>query len=155
MVEFLSIDHIYSGGNKHIKQLGGNGTAIYSWLIKNNFPHGFRTLCYNCNCSIGAYSYCPHHNAKSKEENRHSRVRIECITYYGGKCDCCGENQAEFLTIDHINRNGAAHRKVVGFGNTFYYWLRRNNYPTGYRVLCYNCNIADGFYGKCPHVITG
>jgi hypothetical protein len=32
-----------------------------------------------------------------------------------------------------------------------YLWLKRNNYPTGFRVLCHNCNLAIGFYGYCPH----
>lgn len=31
------------------------------------------------------------------------------------------------------------------------WWLRRNNYPNGFQVLCHNCNMAKGFYGKCPH----
>jgi hypothetical protein len=29
--------------------------------------------------------------------------------------------------------------------------LRQNSYPTGYRVLCHNCNFALGHYGYCPH----
>jgi len=24
-------------------------------------------------------------------------------------------------------------------------------YPTGFRVLCHNCNQAIGLYGYCPH----
>lgn len=41
----LSIDHIKGGGNKHLKLIKGN---LYNWLIKNNFPTGFQTLCMNC-----------------------------------------------------------------------------------------------------------
>ena len=41
----LSIDHIKGDGNKHIKLIKGN---LYNWLIKNNFPSGFQTLCMNC-----------------------------------------------------------------------------------------------------------
>jgi hypothetical protein len=56
--EFLTIDHIDGGGRKHRKDLKiGN---LYRWLVKNNFPLGFRTLCMNCNFSIGLYGYCPH-----------------------------------------------------------------------------------------------
>ena len=45
----LSIDHILGNGAEHrradpeIKRLG-----FYKWLIKNNFPEGFQTLCMNC-----------------------------------------------------------------------------------------------------------
>jgi hypothetical protein len=58
-IEFLAIDHINGGGNKHRRQLSGN-REIYLWLIKNNFPNGFQILCHNCNLSKGFYGYCPH-----------------------------------------------------------------------------------------------
>jgi predicted restriction endonuclease len=56
--EFLSIDHINGGGNKHRKEIG-NG-KIYLWLIKNSYPEGFQVLCCNCNQAKGHYGYCPH-----------------------------------------------------------------------------------------------
>ena len=58
--EFLGIDHINGGGNKHNKELHDKGTYLFAWLIKNNFPEGFRLLCHNCNMAIGLYGYCPH-----------------------------------------------------------------------------------------------
>ena len=30
-------------------------------------------------------------------------------------------------------------------------WIIRNDYPDDFRVLCWNCNQAIGFYGRCPH----
>lgn len=57
-IEFLTIDHINGGGCKHRKQIGTNN--INRWLIKNNFPEGYRVLCMNCNTSRGFYGYCPH-----------------------------------------------------------------------------------------------
>ena len=59
IVEFLTIDHINGGGNKHRKEIGGNG-KLYSWLKKNGFPNGYRVLCMNCNFSIGHFGSCPH-----------------------------------------------------------------------------------------------
>jgi hypothetical protein len=66
-VEFLSIDHINGGGNKHRKSLHltGMGHNFYRWLIKKEFPEGYRVLCMNCNFSLGHYGYCPH-NPKEK-----------------------------------------------------------------------------------------
>jgi hypothetical protein len=58
-IEFLCIDHVYGGGNEHRKEVG-SGTPMYKWLLKNNYPDGFRVLCHNCNMSLGAYGYCPH-----------------------------------------------------------------------------------------------
>lgn len=62
--EFLALDHINGGGNKHRKEIGKYGNHIYQWIIKNNFPEGFRVLCHNCNMSLGFYGYCPHNIEK-------------------------------------------------------------------------------------------
>ena len=59
-IEFLSIDHINGGGIKHRKSLGGSNQAIYTFILKNNFPPEFRVLCMNCNWSRGIHGYCPH-----------------------------------------------------------------------------------------------
>jgi hypothetical protein len=60
--EFLSIDHINGGGVRHRKALGSNGSKFARWLVKNNFPEGYRILCHNCNQAFGHYGYCPHKN---------------------------------------------------------------------------------------------
>lgn len=57
-VEFLTFDHINGGGNQHRKTL--HRKDIVQYLIKNNFPEGFRVLCQNCNSSLGFHGYCPH-----------------------------------------------------------------------------------------------
>lgn len=54
---FLCIDHIDGGGNKHRAEIKGD---FYRWLIDNNFPPGFQTLCHNCNMAKGLYGRCPH-----------------------------------------------------------------------------------------------
>ncbi len=72
------------------------------------------------------------------------------VEKYGGECECCGETNKEFLTIDHINGNGYIHRKQIG--SKLYTWLKNNNYPKdNYRLLCMNCNFSLGKYGYCPH----
>jgi len=58
--EFLAIDHINGGGNKHRKEVGG-GSLMVKWIIKNNFPPLFQILCHNCNNAKAYYGYCPHH----------------------------------------------------------------------------------------------
>lgn len=59
--EFLAIDHIYGGGNKHRKSIKGQGSnSLSGWIIKHNFPGGFQILCHNCNMAKGIYGYCPH-----------------------------------------------------------------------------------------------
>jgi hypothetical protein len=81
-------------------------------------------------------------------------VKIKIIEAYGGKCTCCGESALEFLTIDHINNDGAEDRKNNGkkSGGKLYRWLMKNNFPKeNYQILCYNCNCSKGFFGYCPH----
>ncbi len=97
---------------------------------------------------------------KVKQYNFRSRnkIRLEVLSHYSGTpptCECCGENIIGFLTIDHIHGGGTKHRaqKGVPSGTEFYRWLKKQNYPQGYRVLCYNCNCAHGALGFCPHEI--
>jgi len=89
------------------------------------------------------------HHRKMDKIRRH-KLREEVISAYGEACACCGEHQIEFLAMDHINNDGKEHRKVVP-PSEFYPWLKRNNYPKGYQVLCNNCNLAKARYGICPH----
>jgi len=84
---------------------------------------------------------------------RTKALRDEAVAHYGGECACCGEKRREFLCIDHIDGGGTRHRaemKAQGQG-TIQWWLKRNNYPKGFRVLCFNCNGALGHWGYCPH----
>lgn len=46
---FLTIDHMNNDGCEHRKEMTTNN--IYAWLVKNHFPAGFQTACYNCNCA--------------------------------------------------------------------------------------------------------
>jgi hypothetical protein len=98
-------------------------------------------------------------NAWNENRDRYNKMalirlhalRVEVLNRYGGRCACCGESQYEFLSIDHINNDGAEHRREVGRGASICRWLKKNNYPAGFQVLCMNCNCAKGWYGMCPH----
>jgi hypothetical protein len=57
----------------------------------------------------------------------------------------------KFLTVDHINNDGAAHRKKV-VSAKLYTWLEENRFPVGFQILCYNCNMGKARNGGiCPH----
>jgi len=82
------------------------------------------------------------HRAYWKEVNL--LIKTEVITHYGnGKCACirCGYDDIRALSIDHIDGNGAQHRRTIKVpsGNHFYRWLRKNNFPSGFQTLCMNC----------------
>jgi len=84
-----------------------------------------------------------------------TKLRTEVIDAYGNKCNCCGESIIQFLTIDHVNGDGNKDRLASGRkrgGHALYSKLRREKYPKGYRVLCWNCNSGRHVNGGvCPH----
>jgi|TARA_B110000881_G_scaffold56425_1_gene48213 hypothetical protein len=79
---------------------------------------------------------------------RHSNSDIPC-------CRCCGENtDVRFLAIDHIQgkKNLPKSEAILG-GDKLILFLKKNNFPEGYQVLCHNCNAAKGFSknnNECP-----
>ena len=83
----------------------------------------------------------------SRRNERKRKIRLECLKRYSSeeiKCVLCGENHVEFLAIDHINGGGNKHRKEIGGGSdSSYAWLKKNNFPPGFRVLCNNCNFKE------------
>jgi len=87
------------------------------------------------------------------------KLRKKIIYFYSkgqNCCQCigCTEDNFEFLAIDHINNNGAEHRRKIGNGTIFYRWLINNNFPDGFTVLCHSCNMARSFPRNnsiCPH----
>jgi hypothetical protein len=85
------------------------------------------------------------------------RLRLAALQNYSQgdpHCLCCGETTLEFLALDHINGGGNAHRKAIRPTSvqSMYEWAKRNGYPPIFQVLCHNCNLAKGFYGRCPHL---
>lgn len=57
---FLTIDHVNNDG-KEMRKVHGTGGSLYKWLMKNNGPAGFQTLCMNCNFGKAMNKgTCPH-----------------------------------------------------------------------------------------------
>lgn len=83
------------------------------------------------------------------------RIFLAALNAYGGPvCKCCGEGNIFFLTLDHVNNDGAEHRRETGgvTGKNLAWWLKKNGYPPGFQVLCFNCNCGRARNGGvCPH----
>ena len=82
------------------------------------------------------------------------RLKFQALVRYSGfppRCQCegCTITEREFLAIDHLA--GTERRSEARSGHHLYWWLYKNEYPSGFRVLCHNCNMAYGLYGYCPH----
>lgn len=98
--------------------------------------------CYYCNKKPAKGStMCTRHRKLQKDYK--VKIKLEALEAYGGpECSECDEDDIAILEIDHIKGGGGKHRRDLktGGGHPFYLWLRRNNYPKGYRVLCPTCN---------------
>ena len=78
-------------------------------------------------------------------------LRLEIVAAYGGKCECCGETEPRFLTIDHVAGDGGGQNRLAR-GNKLYRQLKAAGFPkAGLRLLCFNCNCSKGQFGTCPH----
>lgn len=179
--QFLVLDHVEHNGADHRRELGPRhcGNKFYLWIISQAYPSGFRVLCHNCNFKeclrynlesfesklwekthgtriINGKNYPVDLKKQSIADKKYKdAIRLECLVQYSSiipSCVCCGSEDQEVLSIDHIDGEGREHRKsVTGNGNRFYAWLRNQNFPPGYQVLCLNCNFAHGAYKICPH----
>lgn len=118
--------------------------------------------------------------SKQSQYMRNYRVSLKLAalqTYSPNGVPCCACSKCpehvkphiEFLELDHIDGTGHEHRKrlgakpgmriranrtVGGCSLANYKWLKDNNYPPGFQVLCKNCNGAKGtktIAWRCPH----
>lgn len=144
-----------------VKKCRKCGTETAEFYIRGNGkPHSRCKACYKG--SVKAYAERNREQvlAKAKRYGAEKRKRIKDATFaaYGGYvCACCGETEQKFLTLDHVNNDGAAQRRAM-YGNrqaagyVTYAWLARKGFPSGCQVLCMNCNHGKRMNkGVCPH----
>lgn len=79
---------------------------------------------------------------------RTQKWRKIILNHYGAYCRCCNETEEKFLCIDHINHGKGNPAPRI---NNFYLWIIKNGFPDTLQILCHNCNLSKGIYGKCPH----
>jgi hypothetical protein len=115
------------------------------------------------------YSQKPEAQFQKKESRKNLRMMI--LSHYSKIisnssvpcCDCCREFEIEFLTLDHIagrkQMDSEPKLRKMGYsskleGDGLLWWIKKNNFPEGFQVLCQNCNFAKGKRGNnniCPH----
>ena len=140
IVIFLTIDHI-----DPLRELNQKRQPnFYYWLIRNNFPCGFQTLCHNCN----KLKHIQSRRGKSPSSILRLSYRQLALNHYGKVCSCCSESRFDCLAIDHIEPR---HKTKIGPRDHIAPWLVNNNFPPGFQILCHNCNFAKHVYGTCPH----
>ena len=129
--------------------------------------NGLSPICRYCKARImRAYRQTPSGKIATKKQNRsinhkkankrwtknnshklrgyREKIRGLCFSAYGGYiCVHCGEQDKDVLVLDHIDNNGAKHRKEIDAERkvgVLYSWIIKNKFPPIFQVLCHNCN---------------
>lgn len=136
-----------------IKRSSRDGVPLYTRRKESGLcvkcgkapPNKNKTMCEPCS---------EKNRAKAARFAREKRVPAVKTVYehYGNTCVCCGASEPLFLTIDHINSDGAEHRRNFVGSARLPMWLVENDFPEGFQILCFNCNCGrqrNG--GLCPH----
>lgn len=111
-----------------------------NWYISCQRQHGPNYTCKKC--FVEQRNIWKRTNQKYYNEytrNYAQNLRYTAIRHYSHTMSCakCGEKDLRCLSIDHINGGGNKHLKEIGV--PIAQWLRKNNYPNGFQVLCMNC----------------
>jgi hypothetical protein len=87
--------------------------------------------------------------ARKYRRKRHIKDRLSVMLHYGGSPPHCanpfGQHVEPYtddraLSIDHIEGGGHRHKKLLRRVD-LYRWLVENNFPSGFQVLCMNCQF--------------
>lgn len=118
-------------------------------------------MCHTCGAKLKAEKdrRAPRHIIAGRRKRDADRLKAAAYDAYGRACVCCGETEPTFLTLDHVNNDGADWRRKVfgrnggnGAGGATYRWCKHNGYPPIFQVLCWNCQQGKRFNGGiCPH----
>jgi hypothetical protein len=156
-IDFLHVDHIDGVTDEDKQRKIRASSKLIQYILDENFPKRFQILCGNCN-------WLKHFESKqkilsTKKTNVYRRkylngLKKEVLAHYSKEkisCSCCGFDNVVALTIDHIvGRKNTKHRPGLN-GPKLYSWLKRNNYPKEFQVLCIMCNLAKHDKDFCPH----
>jgi len=115
------------------------------WRI---FKSKTRAICGDCEVERKERWYAKHSEyAKQRSRQILATVKLETMAAYCGgipKCALCDEDDIDYLCLDHENGDGAQHRRTANVAKgRIYSWCKKNNFPSGLRVLCHNCNMRE------------
>lgn len=90
-----------------------------------------------------------------RQRERRQTLKAEVLAHYGkrGKLQCswrrCRIVDIDMLSLDHVNDNGAEHRRTMrGWGRDLYAFVKRENYPPGFQTLCMNHQLKKELVRK-------
>lgn len=124
-------------------------TTMRADIIRLNNRRNAAGLCSRCGDHIMEPGYKQCQTCIDRSRATQAVLKSKVLAAYGGPvCNGCGETEVAALQMDHINGDGNVHAAKIGKDgdirngrSKLYRWLRDNNFPPGFRVLCANCNI--------------
>lgn len=142
--------------NKHERELERIKLNMCRVCGKNKVSGGTgrgSTVCSSCKQKASDYQDSTRNSEKRRKNHLELKARV--FDHYGSTCICCGESDKRFLSIDHTNNDGYAHRAKLGTkvrGSNLYRWIVKHDYPSDLQVMCFNCNMGRAINGGiCPH----
>jgi hypothetical protein len=81
----------------------------------------------------------------NNRRRRYQQLKNRIFNHYGWVCKHCKEDDKDCLVLDHIDNNGAAHRRQYGKGGRtedVYRDAVKWGFPSTYQALCANCNMV-------------
>jgi hypothetical protein len=110
------------------------------WRCKGILPVEYFSKCSKENSGLsGECKGCQ----RKKNRDRDRKLKEEVLGHYSGFpiiCKRCKIDDIRVLTLDHINSDGAEHRKEVD-KTKMYRWAKKNKFPAMFQVLCMNCQF--------------
>ena len=134
-------------GHEHIPAKRG--------LYKSNVKYRCGRICRECKTAYQR-EYSKRNRKRYNESTRAwaLRLKLEAIAAYGGCCQCCGITDHRFLTLEHLENDGAQHRRRLNTRDSskIIADIKKQGWPQQYTILCFNCNCAKFHNGGiCPH----
>lgn len=87
-------------------------------------------------------------------KNNHLSLKLNAFSTLGSVCACCGENEHNKLTIDHVNEDGFVDRSTMSYSTKAFYGkiVNKKLDLSRYQILCWNCNFSKHLgKGICTH----
>lgn len=82
-----------------------------------------------------------------------ARIKMDMLSAFDFKCSCCGETHPDFLSLEHISGVGKTSGKRAS--NKEKLFAKKHGWnKEHFSVLCYNCNCAKQYFGRCPHEVN-